>query len=238
VRPRTPGKLITFEGTEGAGKSTLITEVETLLNLRGLACVRTREPGGSPVAERIRELILAGTMDPWTELFLYEAARAEHLARTILPALEAGKVVLCDRFTDSSLAYQGAARGLPWKEIERLNDVATRGIRPDLTVWLDIDPREGLQSAVEITRFEREGVAFQTRVRGGFAKAARLEPARFLRLKARSGSPAEMASRVLEELEKRVFSRGTRRAPQKRPSPRPARRGRTPKPKGKKIRGR
>ncbi len=198
-----PGKLITFEGTEGAGKSTLIAEMEKQLLARGMTCVRTREPGGHALAERIREVILSGEMSPWTELFLYEAARAEHLARIILPALESGKIVLCDRFTDSTLAYQGAGRGLPWNRIETLNQIATQGVRPDLTVWLDIDPAAGLNRATEITRFEREGVEFQTRVRQGFKKAMRREPRRWLRLEARSGTPVELSEKIIQVMQTR-----------------------------------
>src|SRR5579885_542584 len=176
------GVFITFEGTDGAGKSTLIGLLADRLRQQGCAVTVTREPGGSPVAERIREILMNEAMDPWTELFLYEASRAEHLARTILPALERGDWVLCDRFADSSLAYQGQARGLPWAEVERLNKVATRGLRPDLTVWLDVDPATGLERAREKTRFEAEGVEFQKRVRAGFARAARQAPRRWLKL--------------------------------------------------------
>jgi dTMP kinase len=201
-RPR--GVLITFEGTEGAGKSTLIGLLATRLRRSGVPVTQTREPGGSPVAEQVRALILAEKMDPWTELFLYEAARAEHLAATIRPALERGHVVLCDRFTDSSLAYQGFARGLPWKEVRLLNQAATRGLRPQLTVWLDIDPALGLQRVRERNRFEDEGVAFQRKVRQGFRKAAREEPRRWLRVDARASSPGELADRVVAELRARV----------------------------------
>src|SRR5207248_211408 len=161
----------TFEGTEGAGKSTLIRRLAPRLRkrLRGLGANRritiTREPGGSRVAERIRQILLRQEMDPWCELFLYEAARAEHLAKTLAPALRRGDVVLCDRFTDSSLAYQGMARGLPWKRVEELNRIATRGLRPALTVLVDVDPRVGLARASEKTRFEAEGLDFQRKVR-------------------------------------------------------------------------
>src|SRR5262245_54520564 len=117
VRKRT-GVFITFEGTDGAGKSTLIGLLAERLRSLGKPVTVTREPGGSPVAEKIREVLIKEAMDPWTELFLYEASRAEHLARTIRPALERGDWVLCDRFADSSLAYQGEARGLPWAEVE------------------------------------------------------------------------------------------------------------------------
>jgi dTMP kinase len=164
--------------------------------------VVTREPGGTPVAERIRATILEHDMDPWTELFLYEAARAEHLARTVRPALSAGKIVLCDRFTDSTLAYQAHARGLPWKEVRALNQAATRGVRPHLTVWLDIDPAEGLRRARVRTRFEAEGVAFQAKVRQGFLKSQREEPKRWLKLKAMSDTPEAMADLVLARIDR------------------------------------
>jgi dTMP kinase len=189
--------LITFEGTEGAGKSTLIRALKGLLTAHGLDCEITREPGGSQVAEQIRKVILENPMDPWTELFLYEASRAEHLAKTIRPALAAGKIVLCDRFTDSSLAYQGHARGLPWKEVHKLNRIATQGLKPDLTVLLDIDPAVGLSRASEKNRFEDEGLAFQKKVRQGFLKARNEEKSRWLVLK--PAPPDELANRVYEE---------------------------------------
>jgi dTMP kinase len=218
----TRGILITFEGTEGAGKSTLIQSVSRSLGqLLGSThpVVVTREPGGTPVAERIRGTILDEAMDPWTELFLYEAARAEHLAQTVRPALLKGQVVLCDRFTDSTLAYQSMARGLPWKEVSALNHTATRGIKPDLTVWLDIDPAVGLKRAKVRTRFEAEGVAFQTQVRRGFLKARRLEPKRWLTLQAMSGTPEELAAAVVARLVKsKLLKTGedrTKRRPKK-----------------------
>jgi dTMP kinase len=205
------GVFITFEGTDGAGKSTLIGLLADRLKQQGRSVTVTREPGGSPVAERIREILLKEAMDPWTELFLYEASRAEHLARTILPALERGDWVLCDRFADSSLAYQGQARGLPWAEVERLNKVATRGLKPDLTVWLDVDPATGLDRVRDKTRFEAEGLEFQKRVRAGFARAARQAPKRWLKLKTESAGPDELAVRVLTRLTK-LASSGAGRA--------------------------
>ena len=196
------GVFITFEGTEGAGKSTLIHEVGTQLGrLVGPAgIVITREPGGTQVAERIRAILLENAMDPWTELFLYEAARAEHLAETVRPALAKGKFVLCDRFTDSTLAYQAHARGLPWKEVQALNLTATQGIKPNLTVLLDIDPAVGLKRAKVRTRFEEEGVAFQKKVRLGFLKSRKQDPKRWLTLQAMSGTPEELGRAVLERL--------------------------------------
>lgn len=155
------------------------------------------------MAERIRSVILDEPMDPWAELFLYEAARAEHLAKTVRPALAEGKVVLCDRFTDSSLAYQSHARGLPWKEVKTLNRVATQGLKPHLTVLLDIDPEAGLRRAQDPNRFEREGVEFQKKVRQGFLKSRREDPKRWLTIQARSGTPEELAERVVVQLQKR-----------------------------------
>ncbi|NDD93034.1 dTMP kinase, partial [bacterium] len=139
--------LITFEGTEGCGKSTLIRNLSQKLNELGISHIVTREPGGSSVAEQIRSLILHHEMDPLTELFLYEAARAEHFQKTVVPALKDGKWVLCDRFTDSTLAYQGFARGLPIPMIEQLNSMATVKRKPDLTFFLDLPVEQGLARA-------------------------------------------------------------------------------------------
>ena len=204
---KSPSLFITFEGTEGAGKSTLIHEVAALLrNSYGSEITLTREPGGNKVAERIRAVILEEPMDPWTELFLYEAARAEHVAKTIRPALKRGEIVLCDRYADSSLAYQAHARGLPWNEVRALNRMATQGLSPDLTVMLDIDPALGLQRAREHTRFEAEGLAFQQKVRRGFLKARSQEPKRWLVLKVGSATPQELATQVVTALT-RKFAR-------------------------------
>jgi dTMP kinase len=143
-------------------------------------------------------------MDPWTEAFLYEAARAEHLQKTIAPALARGAVVLCDRFTDSTLAYQGAARGLAWKTLRTLNKIATDGVVPKLTVFVDIDPARGLRDAENPNRFEAEGVAFQAKVRKGFLRAIREEPKRFVIVRARSGTPKAMAEELLVKIGRRV----------------------------------
>lgn len=207
---KTTGRLITFEGTEGAGKSTLMAALRSQLERQGIAVVTTREPGGVPVAEKIRSVILENSMSPWTELFLYEAARAEHLHSVILPALTRGAWVLCDRFTDSSLAYQGHARGLPWKKVETLNALATDGREPDVVVWLDIDPATGLQAARDPNRFEAEGVKFQTKVRAGFARARKRRPKHWLKLRAHSAPPEVMASSLATELLRR-FAKARRR---------------------------
>lgn len=209
-RARSRGTLVTFEGTEGAGKSTLIHHLVPLLRRlfreRGISrrLTVTREPGGSRVAEEIRGLILRHEMDPWCELFLYEAARAEHLARTVLPALHAGDLVLCDRFTDSSLAYQAFARGLPWERVDELNQIATHGNLPDLTVLVDVEPATGLKRAREKNRFEAEGLTFQAKVRRGFLKSMRQDPERWLWLKAK---PALPPGRNAEKVAREILSR-------------------------------
>ncbi|MBC7384763.1 MAG: dTMP kinase [Cryobacterium sp.] len=219
------GIFISFEGTEGAGKSTLILALAERLIDEGFQVVTTREPGGSAVAEKIRALILGEPMDAWTEAFLYEAARAEHLAKTVVPALRSSTkqdpvIVLCDRFTDSTLAYQGMARGLDWKTLKKLNAIATAGLKPRLTVFVDIDPAQGLKDAKDPNRFEAEGTAFQTKVRKGFLKTIREEPGRFLKVQARSGSPEQMAHELHGRIVKKIPSL---KKNVKKSSPRPSR---------------
>lgn len=204
--PLHSGIFVTFEGTEGAGKSTLIREIARQFEAQGIPASRlclTREPGGTPVAEQIRNTILTHRMNHWTELFLYEASRSEHLHQTILPALREGKIVLCDRFTDSSLAYQGHARGIPWKMVKQVNRVATQGLIPQLTVLIDIDPALGLERALDKNRFELEGLKFQQKVRAGFLKARKENPRRWLVIKPGSKTPAELARVVIQALEKK-----------------------------------
>jgi dTMP kinase len=166
----------------------------------GYKSCQTREPGGNPLAEKIRNLILANSMNPWTELFLYEAARAEHLAQTILPSLKRGEIVLCDRFTDSTLAYQSHARGLPWKQVKILNRIATAGFQPRLTVFLDIDPEVGLRRAQDPNRFEAEGLEFQQKVRKGFLKARAERPTKWLTLRSDKFTPPQLAEKVVQHL--------------------------------------
>jgi dTMP kinase len=216
--PKNKGLFITFEGTEGAGKSTLIQEVARQLVTGGAkasAIVLTREPGGTQVAEQIRKTLLENPMSPWTELFLYEAARAEHLAETVLPALEKGKIVLCDRFTDSTLAYQAHARGLDWKTVKQLNRIATRGLEPDASFLIDIDPAMGLARAQDKNRFEEEGVRFQTQVRAGFLKSIKQEPHRWAVIKTHvrrrgaleSKTPETLGAEVIAVLQRRFAKR-------------------------------
>jgi dTMP kinase len=195
--------FITFEGTEGCGKSTLIQNLSRKLEGLGIPHIVTREPGGSRVAEHIRTLILHEEMQPLTELFLYEAARAEHFETTVLPALSSGKWVLCDRFTDSTVAYQGFARGLSVPLIEKLNRMATGGRKPDLTFFLDLPVEEGLRRAKDPNKFEKAGVSFQKKVRSGFLHSIRRHKTRFKVLKVSGKSPEQVCEAALKALKVR-----------------------------------
>ncbi len=192
--------FITFEGTEGCGKSTLIRNLSTRLQTLGVAHIITREPGGSRTAEEIRKIILNEEMDPLTELFLYEAARAEHFRNTVAPALKQGKWVLCDRFTDSTLAYQGYARGIPLPMIRTLNRIASNRKSPDLTFFLDLPVEIGLARASDPNRFEREGVVFQNKVRKGFLEIARKEKKRFRVIRVSELDPEQVCEKVIRAL--------------------------------------
>lgn len=180
---RRRGVLVTFEGGEGSGKSTHLRVVARVLREAGVACRELREPGGTAVGEAVRAVLLdpehAG-LDERAELLLYEAARAQLVAELIEPALEAGEVVMCDRYYDSTTAYQGHGRGLPLEHIAELNALATSGLTPDLTLLFDVDPVQGLERATRhgSDRLESEDLAFHERVRAGFLEIARIEPER------------------------------------------------------------
>lgn len=197
------GFFVTFEGNEGAGKSTLIQAIAKLCEKKGIPVAVTREPGGERLAEGIRELLLNESMHPRTELLLYEAARAEHVERVIRPNLLKNKLVLCDRYSDSSLAYQAMGRGLKWNWVRTLNNFATDKVRPHLTVFLKIPVEKGLKVATQSNRFEKEGMAFHLKVRKGFEKVIREEKKRFLVIEGHSASPEVMASWVLETILKK-----------------------------------
>lgn len=171
--------FITFEGVDGAGKTTQITLLQHQLEQEGFAVLVTREPGGDAVGERVRELLLHADMDARAELLLFLASRAQNTAQMIRPHLAAGGVVLCDRYIDSSTAYQGYARGLGMELVTHLNTFATGGLMPDLTFLLDLDPAVGLARQAERNRMEAQGLEFQRRVREGFLIAAQNSPARF-----------------------------------------------------------
>lgn len=178
------GCFITFEGVEGCGKTTQIALLRDYLAAAGHTVVVTREPGGTPIAEAIRDVLLDpahGAMGATAELLLYEAARAQHVHEKIAPALKAGQVVLCDRFADSTTAYQGAGRGFAPEILNQLHRMATGGIWPDLTVLIDLPVETGLERARERgrkDRIEQESIAFHQRVREGFLALAESEPER------------------------------------------------------------
>ena len=178
------GLFLTLEGAEGVGKSTNIGFITQYLEQRGIEYVHTREPGGTQLAERIRDLLLAVQEEPMselTELLLVFAARAQHLDKIIEPALATGKWVVCDRFTDATFAYQGAGRGLSMETIGQLQSMVQGDLRPDLTIILDLDPEIGMQRAGnrgELDRFEREQQSFFRHVRQGYLDIAKAEPDR------------------------------------------------------------
>ena len=201
-------RFVTLEGLEGAGKSTAMAFVREWFESRGETVVSTREPGGTPLAEELRGVLKAvrdEPVAPTTELLLMFAARAQHVERVIRPALATGSVVVCDRFTDSTRAYQGAGRGLSMGMIEQLAGIAHDGCNPSLTFWLDVPVELGLQRAAAreaADRFEQEALAFFERVRGGFARLAEQHPERIVRVDA--GAPIEaVRARIERTLEAR-----------------------------------
>lgn len=181
----TAKRFITLEGGEGAGKSTCLAFIRDFLEQRGLPLVVTREPGGTPLAEEIRQLLLARREEqvaPNAELLLMFAARAQHLQQVIFPALSRGDWVLCDRFTDATYAYQGYGRHQPMQTIQTLEQLVQDGLQPGLTLLLDLPVQEGMARAAaraEKDRFESEQDAFFERVRQGYRDRAAAEPARF-----------------------------------------------------------
>lgn len=200
------GAFITLEGGEGAGKTTLATRLAAALATAGLPVLRTREPGGAPGAEGLRELLLQGEVDwdPVAEAMLMFAARREHLAKTIEPALAAGAWVVCDRFADSTLAYQCHGHGLDVSVWRGLADVALGDFTPDLTLVLDLPPEQGMARAMTRgapDRFEKLGVAFHARVHKAFREIAAAHPRRCVLLDACQPPDAvlEAASRILRE---------------------------------------
>lgn len=194
------GVLVTLEGVDGCGKSTQAELLARSLERAGREVVRLREPGGTPLGEKIRSLLLdpANTdMSDECELLLYEASRAQLVRTVVEPALARGAVVLCDRFFDSTYAYQYGGRGLDESLVRRCNVLGSCGLMPDLTLLFDLDPRFAHERATRgcADRMEAEGLDFQRRVREAFLRAAALEPGRFVVVDA-SGTPEEVAARV------------------------------------------
>lgn len=203
--------FITLEGPEGSGKTTAVEAAVKALQEKGYEIVRTREPGGTPIAEQIRNVILdkANTsMDPRTEALLYAASRRQHLVEKVWPALKEGKIVICDRYLDSSLAYQGGARGLGVDEVLNVNLFATENTWPDLTLLFDIKPEVGLariasNASREVNRLDLEKLEFHNKVRDTFLALAKKYPERYVIIDA-SQSRDEVAKATLEAIMNRL----------------------------------
>ena len=200
----TPGLFVVFEGGDGVGKSTQVVELVSRLRNRRIEPVVTRQPGGTPIGEKLRELLL----DPGhpeltarTEALVYAADKAQHVEEVILPALARGDVVVCDRYVDSMIAYQGAGRVLDLTEVEQVARWATGGLRPDLTVLLDIDPAEAVANIRQQDRLEAAGLEFHRRAREHFLRLAGEDPERYLVLGAR-----ESRESIAEKVAEKVFA--------------------------------
>lgn len=205
------GRFISFEGTEGVGKTTAIEQLCTRLDSRGIDYLRTREPGGSPFAEHLRQILLdpATDINDDTELLLMFAARCDHMQQVILPALQAGRWVICDRFTDSTVAYQGFGRAHGDEAVRTKIDMLIAQFvpqLPELTLWLDLPVAEGMRRAGKRSaadRFEQQADAFFTRVYEGFDTLARQYPERIQRIEA-SGSAEEVGARIWQAVQERL----------------------------------
>ena len=201
------GLFITIEGTDGAGKSTQIELLTEYLSKKGRDVLVTREPGGTPIGEKIREIILDtenSEMSDITEAILYAASRAQHVNEKIKPALLEGKIVICDRFVDSSIAYQSSARGISRELIEDINKYAVCGITPDITLYFDITPEEGIKrkkNMHELDRIEKEKEDFHKRVYEGYKNLLKLYPERIKRVDA-SQSISDVHKQVIEYINK------------------------------------
>jgi len=212
------GKLITFEGIDGCGKSTQMRLLGQYLTERGVAVVSTREPGGTELGRKVRSALLdggAGSVEPLAELLLYAADRAQHVRRVILPALAEGKVVLSDRFYDATTVYQGYARGFDLELVNQLNELATGGLKPDLTLLFDLDVETGLKrtmrrgdgtgvTAARPDRLDQEPMEFHERVRQAYLDIAAREPERFRIIP--SAGPVEVTFELMIRAVRDLFS--------------------------------
>ena len=212
-------RLITFEGGDGSGKTTQMKRLEGHLTSKGKSCLLTHEPGGTELGKWIRKVIVEGGRGEVAnemELFLYLADRAQHIREVIRPAMEEGKIVLCDRFTDSTLAYQGYGRGFDLELLQRMNQLASGGLQPDLTLLLDCAPETALSRARRRTeeqspggshgdRFESQNLEFHERVRGGFLEIARAEPKRIVVLDT-SATAEEVHEKIKKIVDERLAS--------------------------------
>ena len=207
------GMFITLEGIEGSGKTTQAELLKEYLVSNGMDVVLTREPGGSPIGEKIRRILLDPSntaMAPLAELFLYEASRTQHVREVIRPAMDNGNWVICDRFYDASTAYQGYGRGIDTKTVVELNLVATGGLKPDLTIVLDVPVSDGLKRlGQDLDRIEGETMEFHQQVREGYQEIARDDPDR-VRLVDGTGSPEETFNQVRIIVERLLSQRKAR----------------------------
>lgn len=200
------GRFITFEGIDGAGKTTHIDALEKAWRQQGRDVVRTREPGGTPLAEKLRQLVLHDSMDPLTEALLVFSARRDHIQQVIRPALARGAWVLCDRFTDATFAYQGAGRGFEQAVLAQLEAWVQEGLQPELTLLFDLPPAVAagrLQAARQPDRFEALDEAFFTRVRNGYLARQAAQPDRFAII--RADAPAQD---VAEQVRQAIAAKG------------------------------
>lgn len=201
------GKFVTLEGCEGVGKSTQLKLLQEYCEKNSIAAIFTREPGGTPISEQIRSIILNKNnteMHDITELLLYNASRAQHVRQLIVPALGQGKIVFCDRFCDSTMAYQGYARGLDKQIVDTLNRVAVGGIKIDLTIFIDVSPSVGFmrKGGASEDRLEQENLGFFNKVYDGFCQIAKAEPDRVVSIKA-AGSKKETSNKIIKILKER-----------------------------------
>ena len=208
------GLFITLEGGDGAGKSTQIRNIKSFFETKGLVVVHTREPGGTQISEKLRDILLDShntEMDAVTEMLIYAASRAQHVRELVKPALDEGSVVICDRFLDSSIAYQAYGRGLG-DMVKIVNSYATDGLTPDITFWMDIDPdagKERVSKMGDFDRLEMEARDFHYRVYEGYRAIAQSEPDRIKRIDA-SRSVEEISAEIIKYLEEICEKRGIR----------------------------
>ncbi|MBD2690498.1 dTMP kinase [Anabaena catenula] len=206
------GKLIVFEGVEGCGKTTQMEMCSLWLESQGVSVILTREPGGTELGSHLRRLLLEKSEDKpvgeVTELLLYAADRAQHIEQELKPNLAVGKYILCDRYTDSTIAYQGYGRGLSMSIINQLNNIATDGLESDLTIWLDVDVEVGLsrkRGQATLDRIEQETIAFHRRVQQGYTELAATYPSRIFRVDG-SLSQEVVQNMIQEILKARLFN--------------------------------
>lgn len=210
------GLFITFEGPEGSGKTTQIAAIKGFMISHGFEVVVTREPGGTMVGDKIRSILLGnetGALEPETEIFLMLAQRTEHLKKVIIPAVKSGKVLLCDRYFDSSMAYQGYGRGIDPDKIRNAHKTFLPGFLPDYTVLLHISPEKGIERArhggtKSLDRIESEDIEFHKRIFDGYHQLAKDEPERFISVSANDGVPEQISEKIINQLLQRVSALG------------------------------